>query len=80
VAIAAEITGLDVAIFVVLNGWAWSRQPGIDEAEATVIAVASGDWDESRTAEWLAGCLEPGDRHSGQHPGTALSGDLRLRR
>jgi death-on-curing protein len=60
-----RVAWVSLRYFVVLNGWAWSRQPGIDEAEAAVIAVASGDWDEARTAEWLAGCLEPGEDHSG---------------
>jgi death-on-curing protein len=51
--------------FVVLNGWTWARPPTVDEAEAAVVAVASGDWDEDRTAEWLAACLLQGELNSG---------------
>lgn len=51
--------------FVVLNGWTWARRPTVDEAEAAVVAVASGEWDEDRTAEWLAGCLRQREPYSG---------------
>lgn len=60
-----RVAWVSLRYFIVLNGWGWSRQPSIDEAEAAVLAVASGDWDEARTAGWLAGYLELGDRHSG---------------
>lgn len=42
-------------LFVELNGWAWDPYPSVDEAEASVIAVASGDWREEQMAVWLAG-------------------------
>ena len=51
--------------FIVLNGWTWREQLTVDEAEAAVIAVASGDWDEVKTAEWLAHLLEAAEGHSG---------------
>jgi death-on-curing protein len=47
--------------FVELNRWAWRRRPTVDEAEAAVLAIAAGDWDERATAEWLHGHLEPLD-------------------
>ena len=46
-------------LFVEINGWAWVPYPGIDEAEQTVLAVASSAWDEEKTAEWLRGLLQP---------------------
>ena len=39
--------------FLILNGWAWTDRPSIDDAEAAVLAVASGEWDERLTADWL---------------------------
>jgi len=40
-------------LFIAINGWAWNPYPTIDESEQAVLAVASGDWNEERTAEWL---------------------------
>ena len=60
-----RVAWVSLRYFVMLNGWSWSRQPDIDEAEAAVVSVASGDWDEVRAAEWLSGCLETGNDHSG---------------
>ena len=40
-------------MFVDLNGWHWSPRPKIDDAEAAVVAIAAGEWDEQATAEWL---------------------------
>lgn len=40
-------------LFIEMNGWSWSPYPGPDEAEHAVLAVASGEWDEERTAVWL---------------------------
>lgn len=39
--------------FVMLNGWTWTDFPTVDDAEAAVLAVASGDWDEAAMAAWL---------------------------
>jgi prophage maintenance system killer protein len=39
--------------FLMLNEWRWSAPPSIDAAEAAVVAIAAGDWDEQRTAPWL---------------------------
>ena len=46
-------------LFVEMNGWTWVPYPGIDEAEQTVLAVASSAWDEEKTAEWIRGLLQP---------------------
>ncbi len=43
--------------FMALNGWTWSARPTVDEAEAAVVAVASGEWDERATADWLRRCI-----------------------
>ena len=40
-------------LFVEINGWAWTPYPGVDESERAVLAVASSEWDEDRTAAWL---------------------------
>ena len=40
-------------MFVEINGWSWAERPAVDEAEQVVLAIAAGEWDEDRTAEWL---------------------------
>jgi death-on-curing protein len=40
-------------LFVDMNGWSWNPYPAVDESEQAVLSVASGDWNEERTAEWL---------------------------
>lgn len=40
-------------LFIEMNGWTWSHYPGVDDAEHAVLAVASSEWDEDRTAAWL---------------------------
>ena len=44
---------VSMRMFVAVNGWTWRTQPDIDDAEATVLAVAAGDIDEAAVAEWL---------------------------
>lgn len=46
-------------LFVELNDWVWSPRPSTDDAEATVLAIASGDFDQQATAAWLRGHLMP---------------------
>ena len=46
-------------IFVESNNWSWAPYPSVDEAEKSVLAVAAGEWDEERTAEWLRAYLSP---------------------
>ncbi len=50
---------VSLRLFVDINGWAWDPQPSVDEAEAAVVAVAGGDWDETDTAAWLSEHLRP---------------------
>ena len=50
---------VSLRLFVDINGWAWDPQPSVDEAEAAVLAVAAGDWDETATAAWLREHLRP---------------------
>lgn len=40
-------------LFIDMNGWSWNPYPSVDESEQAVLAVASGEWDEKRTSEWL---------------------------
>jgi hypothetical protein len=49
-------------LFVAVNDWTWSHQPGIDDAEATVLAIAGGELDETGTAAWLRQFLMPPSR------------------
>ncbi len=37
-------------LFIEMNGWTWRTYPGVDEADRAVLAVASSEWDEERTA------------------------------
>ena len=50
---------VSLRLFVDINRWAWVPQPSIDEAEAAVLAIAAGDWDETATAAWLRKHLRP---------------------
>ncbi len=40
-------------VFVDINNWRRDPKPTIDDAETAVLAVASGEWDETSTASWL---------------------------
>lgn len=44
---------VSLRLFVELNGWAWNPKPTIDDAEAAVLAVASGTWKQDAAAKWL---------------------------
>ena len=44
--------------FIEINGWEWLVGPDVDDAERAVVAVASGEWDQGRTVEWLVPLLE----------------------
>jgi death on curing protein len=46
-------------LFVEINDWTWDPKPSVDDAEAAVLAVAAGDWDEVATASWLGNYLRP---------------------
>jgi len=45
--------------FLMLNGGDWVERPEIEDAEAAVVAIAAGEWDEDRTAAWLRPKLAP---------------------
>jgi hypothetical protein len=44
-----------------LNDWVWATRPSIDDAEHAVLSIASGEWDEARTAQWLHPLIAPND-------------------
>ncbi len=44
---------VSLRLFVELNEWVWDPRPSVDDAEAAVLAVAAGTWDEGATADWL---------------------------
>lgn len=46
-------------MFIELNDWTWVTRPSVDDAEAAVLAVAAGEWDEQRTAGWIRPLLRP---------------------
>jgi death-on-curing protein len=50
---------VSLRLFVEINQWTWDPTPTIDDAEAAVLAVAGGEWDEATTAEWLRSHLHP---------------------
>ena len=50
---------VSLRLFVVLNDWTWVPTPEIDDAEAAVLAIAAGEWDEADAATWLKQYLRP---------------------
>ena len=48
-----EVAERKQAEAVLLERVGWTANPTIDNAEAAVLAVASGEWDEARVAAWL---------------------------
>jgi death on curing protein len=50
---------VSLRLFVDINGWTWDPKPSVDDAEAAVLAVAGGEWDEGATAQWLRTHLRP---------------------
>ena len=48
-----RVAWVALRMFVEINGWSWSARPTVDEAEQVVLAIAAGEWDEDRTAQWL---------------------------
>ena len=40
-------------VFIETNGWTWTTPATVDDAEHAVLAIASGDWDETTMADWL---------------------------
>jgi death-on-curing protein len=50
---------VSLRVFIELNRWVWSEYPSTDQAENAVMAIASGDWDETRVSSWLSSRLRP---------------------
>ena len=50
---------VSLRMFVEINHWTWDPSPSIDDAEAAVLAIAGGNWDETATANWLRTHLRP---------------------
>ena len=40
-------------LFVEINDYRWETYPSVDDAEAAVLAVASGEWTHQEMATWL---------------------------
>jgi len=40
-------------VFIDTNGWTWTAAPTVNDAEHAVLAIASGEWDETAMADWL---------------------------
>lgn len=56
---------VSLRFFLDINGWRWVQTPSVDDAEAAVLAVASGAWDEGQMATWLRDRIESVDgKHS----------------
>jgi len=50
---------VSLRLFAEINDWTWDPTPSIDDAEAAVLAVAAGNWDEGTTSTWLRSHLQP---------------------
>lgn len=50
---------VSMRMFVAINDWTWRAHPDINEAEATVLAIAAGNLHEAGAAEWLGRFLIP---------------------
>ena len=48
---------VSLRLFVDINSWHWDPKPSVDDAEAAVLAIAAGEWDEASAANWLRGHL-----------------------
>lgn len=59
-----RVAWVSLRYFLMLNGWEWIDRPSIDEVEAAVLAIASGEWDEVATADWLGPRIERKERVS----------------
>ena len=50
---------VSMRLFVAINNWTWQTHPDVDDAEATVVAIAGGELDEAGAAAWLRQFLLP---------------------
>jgi death-on-curing protein len=48
-----RVAWVALRLFLEFNGWRFDPMPAVDDAEAAVLSVASGEWDEVATADWL---------------------------
>lgn len=48
-----RVAWIALRLFVASNDWTWDPRPSVDDAEATVLAIAAGELDEAGTADWL---------------------------
>ena len=48
-----RVAWVALRLFVEINGWRWQPTPSVDEAEAAVLAIASGEWKEEAASRWL---------------------------
>lgn len=44
---------VSLRLFLAYNDWVFDPYPSVDEAEAVVLAIAAGTWNEQVTADWL---------------------------
>lgn len=56
-----RVAWVALRLFLDINGWSFHERASVDEAEQAVLSIASGEWDEDRTAQWLRARLGPGD-------------------
>lgn len=50
---------VSMRMFVTMNDWSWDPHPDVDDAERTVMSIASGELHEAATAAWLRQHLVP---------------------
>jgi death-on-curing protein len=50
---------VSLRVFLEINGWTLDPYPSVDDAEAAVLFIAAGEWDETATASWLRPMLRP---------------------
>jgi len=44
---------VSLRLFLELNGWEFEPYPCVANAEAAVLAIAAGEWDQIAAADWL---------------------------
>ena len=54
-----RVAWVSMRMFVGINDWSWDPYLAVDDAERTVMAIASGELDEDATADWLRQHLVP---------------------
>ena len=50
---------VSLRMFIEINRWHWTRMPDTSQAEHAVLAIAAGDWNEQKTADWLRDLIAP---------------------